>query len=229
MASSSTSAPALLGQAIPEKLTKANFQLWKAQILPVLRGAQLERYLDGTNPAPQKEIKTKVDDKEVDAPNPEYLRWYVTEQQVLGFILTSLSRDVLAQVSTLPTARQVWSTLEATYSSQSRARTVNTRIALATTRKGSMPVVEYLSKMKSLADDMAAAGKPIGDEELVSYVLAGLDADYEPCVSALVACVEPVSMADLYSQLMSFEYRQDLIHGGQSPSANVARRGRGGF
>jgi hypothetical protein len=52
-------------------------------------------------------------------------------------------------------------------------------MALATSRKGSSSAVEYVSKMKSLADDMASTGrKKLNDEELISYVLAGLDYEY---------------------------------------------------
>jgi histone deacetylase 1/2 len=81
----------------------------------------------------------------------------------------------MKQVSTCATATQLWKTLEEMGASQTRARNVNTRIALATTKKGSMTVDEYVGKMRSLADEMVAAGKPIDDEELVSYICTGLD------------------------------------------------------
>jgi hypothetical protein len=40
--------------------------------------------------------------------------------------------------------------------------------------------------MKSLADEMASVGKKLDDEELISYVLAGLDAEYNSVVSLLL-------------------------------------------
>jgi hypothetical protein len=49
-------------------------------------------------------------------------------------------------------------------------------MALATTQKGSFTTAEYIAKMKSLADEMASTGKKLDDEELTSYILAGLDA-----------------------------------------------------
>ena len=49
-------------------------------------------------------------------------------------------------------------------------RTVNTRIALATTKKGDLPIADYFAKMKSFGDEMLSAGKPLDDEELVSYI-----------------------------------------------------------
>lgn len=104
------------------------------------------------------------------------------------------------------------------------------RMALATAQKGSSSIAEFFSKMKSLADDMAAAGKKLEDEEVVSYILAGLDADFNPVVLAMVACVEPLSLGELYTQLVSWEQRMDLLHGGSGSSANSATRGGcGGF
>ena len=45
--------------------------------------------------------------------------------------------------------------------SQTRTRSVTTRIALTTTQKGSMSMSDYFGKMRSLADDMAAAGHQV--------------------------------------------------------------------
>jgi hypothetical protein len=45
-------------------------------------------------------------------------------------------------------------------------------MALATTSKGTSTISVYFANMKSLADEMAAAGCRLEDEELVSYVLA---------------------------------------------------------
>jgi hypothetical protein len=46
------------------------------------------------------------------------------------------------------------------FASQTRARTVNTQLALGTTRKGNLTVAEYFGKMKSLGDEMAAVTEP---------------------------------------------------------------------
>lgn len=41
-------------------------------------------------------------------------------------------------------------------------------------------MAEYFNKMKSLADEMAATGKPIEDEEIISHIFIGLDSEYNP-------------------------------------------------
>jgi hypothetical protein len=69
------------------------------------------------------------------------------------------------------TSAAAWSVLEEMFSSCIRAQMVNLRIALTTTKKGTAMMAEYFSKMKNHADDMAAIGQPLGDEEFIAYVL----------------------------------------------------------
>jgi alpha-L-fucosidase len=94
--SSSMSMAPLLGYVVAEKLTKMNYSLWKAQVHSILRGAQLQGYIDGSSVAPDKKIsiKTAGDKTEVtQVVNPEYVQWSTLEQQVLGFLLTSMTKD----------------------------------------------------------------------------------------------------------------------------------------
>lgn len=116
------------------------------------------------------------------------------------------------------------------FASQTRARVVHLRIALATTRKGNLSITDYYTKMKDFGDEMAAAGRPLDEGELVEYIIAGLSSEFESLVSALLTRVEPIGMEELYSQMLSFEARVDLAYGGSdNGSANWAGRGgRGG-
>ena len=68
------------------------------------------------------------------------------------------------------------------FASQTRARAINIRLALTTTQKGSLTISEYFSKMKALGND----GKPLEDEDMVAYILNGLDVEFNHVVSALV-------------------------------------------
>lgn len=105
-------------------------------------------------------------------------------------------------------------------------------MVLATASKGAPTINEYFSKMKGLADEMASAGHRFEDEELVSYILTRLDLEFNPVVSAVAARVEPISVDELYTQLVSFEQRMELHAGGSHSSANVASKGghgNGGF
>jgi uncharacterized membrane protein YgcG len=205
-------------------------------VLAVLHGAQLAGFLDGTNKPPAEKIQVKKQLEKAEeigeVPNPALEVWKAQEQQVLSYLLTSVSRDVLIQVVVLQSAIEGWKHIEGVFASQSRARVINTHMALATTQKGSSNVAEYISKMKTLADDMASIGKKLDDEEFDSYILTGLDSDYDSVVSSIAARTEPISFDELYSQLLAHENRLNHQNGGQGSSqssVNNASRGRGGF
>jgi hypothetical protein len=63
------------------------------------------------------------------------------------------------------------------------------------------------------------------EEDLVAFILNGLDDEYEPAISRLVTRVEPVTVAEFYSILLNYENRQNLLH---DAFANAANHGRGG-
>jgi hypothetical protein len=170
MAVSSTTMTTINPMPVSEKLMHDNHTLWKVHVLSVLRGALLLGFLDGRNPAPADKIKLKTqkdttEDLE-EVANPTFEVWKAKEQQVLSFLLTSVSRDVLVQVAPLSSASEVWKHIETSFGSQSHARVIHTRMTLATTQKGSSTIVEYFSKMKTLADEMASIGKKLDDKEL---------------------------------------------------------------
>ena len=86
-----------------EKLTKANFASWRAQVVSALNGYQLGKYiLPGAEP-PSKFLETKpgtqIDSKEPPAINPEYEIWIAKDQQVLNYLLSNMSKEILGQVN----------------------------------------------------------------------------------------------------------------------------------
>ena len=161
--------------------------------------------------------------------NPAYEEWFARDQQVLGFLFSALSKEVMVQVAAAKTAAQAWKMIQDTFVSHTRARVMNVRLALNTTKKESMTITEFYTKMTALGDELAAAGKPLDDAEMISYIVNGLDSDYNPLVSGIVARVDPITLSEFHSQLLSFDTRLEMQQGGSGSSVNSASRGgRGG-
>ena len=80
MASSSAAMTNPLTQAVTEKLGKGNFLMWKAQVVPVIRGALLEGFINGTSKAPEMELIVGTGDAAKKIPNDEYARWAAQDQ-----------------------------------------------------------------------------------------------------------------------------------------------------
>lgn len=79
------------------------------------------------------------------------------------------------------------------------------RTKLATTRKGDMSVVVYFAKMRGYVDEMAAAGKKLDDDDIITYILSGLDSNYNSFIENVSSKADPVSLSDVYAQLLSTE------------------------
>jgi hypothetical protein len=72
--------------------------------------------------------------------NPKYGPWIAKDQQVLSFLLTSLSKQILGQIpTTVKLAKEAWGAIEGMFASQSRARIISTRMALAMSTIGRPP------------------------------------------------------------------------------------------
>lgn len=215
---------------VSEKLTCANHPLWKAQVIFALKGAHLLNFISPSCKPPKQFVPPKegTDSKEPPVVNPEYETWVAKDRLVLNYLLTNMSKELLSQVNTETSAVKAWAAIEGLVATQSRAWNISTRMALAMTSKGSSTVSEYFTKMKGLADEMASAGRKLEDEALVSYILRGLDLEFDPIVSAVTTRVEPITVGELFTQLTSFEQRQEIKGGGNNNfqlSANLATKG----
>jgi hypothetical protein len=225
-----------LGESVSEKLTGENFMIWRAQVMPAIRGAQLVGYLDGSIKAPETDIISK-DDKgeEVQIPNPVYARWILQDQTVLGYLLRNMTREVLVQVAGLESAAEVWASVTEMFSAVSQSRIVQLQTALAKTQKENMTGKAYFGRIKALADEMGNAGQKLDEAQIISYILAGLDDQYDGFVvsiNPLLKTTTKVSISDLYSMFLPYEARlEGRISGnngnlgGNDLSANAASRG----
>jgi hypothetical protein len=149
-------------------------------------------------------------------------------------LINTLSKEVLTQVISKTTSHEAWSALENMFLSQSRSWINNLRIQLAKGSKGNLTVAAYFAKMTGFADELAAAGKPLAEYEVVSYILARLESDYNSLVAAIDAQKEEIALDDLYARLSNYDARNALlgeagITEGFKSSANAAARGHGNY
>jgi hypothetical protein len=183
-----------LAQIVTTKLNRENYVLWKTQIVPILRGALLMGFLDGTTPCPEKLIMETIEGAAVQKPNPEYLRWVQIDQSLLSGLLSTLTPDVLSSVTMLDTSRGVWTTLERLFSAATTSKVIQIRMQLTRLAKEESSAAAYFQKVKNLTDSMSAIGKPLGDEEIIAYLLSGLGEEYD----SIAARTIPPSLSEVY-------------------------------
>lgn len=159
-------APIPLHHAVTVRLKKTNYLIWRGQLLPHLRSNQLLGFLDGTISAPTKQIVSSSADGAQLVPNPEYVKWFNQDQQLLSGLLSrkfSLMSLILVHPKKPGTSCNVCSA--------PRARVVQIRVDLATAKKGDLSAGDYFSRIKGLVSELAAANSPISDDEVIVYLL----------------------------------------------------------
>ncbi|KAK1621085.1 hypothetical protein QYE76_026602 [Lolium multiflorum] len=203
----------------------------KTLVHPALRGAQVLELLDGTDVAPVKHLEVEDTDKNKQkVANPAYAAWVARDSTVLSWILNSLSPEILAHTIGVDSTAAVWEIITNLCGSRSRSRINQLRGALQSTKKLDMTASVFFAKMKAFASELAAAGKPVEEDEMVGYLVNGLDASYND-VAAAVNGNSDTTIDDLYDQIVAHDMRQEMLSDnvgnvGFTSSANAARRGQ---
>jgi hypothetical protein len=88
--------------------------------------------------------------------------------------------------------------------------------------QGSQNISDYLLNAKSWVDQLAAVGKAIDDEDLISYVVGGLNSSYHPFITSLSFATRdvPISFDAFQIELLNFEYLLESHVKSVPPEAN---------
>ncbi|KAM2234356.1 hypothetical protein EV2_013133 [Malus domestica] len=207
------------------KLDRTNYPLWLAQILPILKSRNLMGYVDGSIVCPPKHLPDAA------AVNPTYTTWVQHDQMILSWINGSLTPSVLSVVASKRSSHDTWEALEQRYASTSQNRILFLRNELMQTKKGDMSIADYLDRMNSITDNLALAGNPVNDDELVQIILNNLGPAYEMTVSDAQARDTPIAYPTLEALLLTTERRMAAQNAQPMEAAPVnafvTARGRG--
>jgi len=174
-------------------------------MVPFLECQNLFGYIDGTTPRPPQLLPDSTSGLLV--ANPSYHSWYHQDRMIFSAIISTLSVETLPYVIGLTTSREVWITLETLFSAQSQSRIMQLKQQVSNMKKGSQTISAYFQKAQGLSHLLVAVGKPIEASELVSHILAGLGAEYDPLVTSVTTRQDSISLNDLYGFMLSYELR----------------------
>jgi len=79
------------------------------------------------------------------------------------------------------------------------------RLELQSTKKGSLPMIDYIMKVKGVVDSLAAIGEPVSEQDQVMNLLGGLGSDYNAVVTAINIRDDKISVEAIHSMLLAFE------------------------
>ncbi|GAV73201.1 UBN2_3 domain-containing protein, partial [Cephalotus follicularis] len=154
-----------ISSLIPIKLNGSNFLLWKSLFEPILRAHKLMHYVEVSN----------VPHSPTD---PTYALWYEKDQMLLSWINATLSESALPYIVGVQSSKAAWNILHRHYASSTPSHIMALKQQLHSFKKGSQSMQLYLQQFKTIANQLAACGSPISDDDLVLFVLDGLSPTY---------------------------------------------------
>jgi hypothetical protein len=93
--------------------------------------------------------------------------------------------------------------LSGAFASTSIFRSSAIRQEMAKLKKGNKMINAYFHQMNALSGSLTSIGESLRDAEFVSYVLIGLDEDYDALYEVVTNRTTPIPIRDLFSQLQS--------------------------
>jgi hypothetical protein len=197
-----------MNQTLNIKLSNDNFTCWRTQIMAYIRGQDAYGFLDGTSRPPVQTISNTSTDAgaPVTMANLEFLTWCQRDQMILNMLISTLTEPLVVHAVGCATAHDLWATLVTMFASQERSRVMQIHYQLATPKEGNSSITEYKT-IKTMSDNLAAAGQHLNDFESVSHLLAGLESEYDPIVPSVTTHLDPLSLDELYGHLLAHEMR----------------------
>ncbi|RVX17039.1 Retrovirus-related Pol polyprotein from transposon RE1 [Vitis vinifera] len=194
-----------LNHALPIKLDRNNYILWKTQMENVVYANGFEEYIDGTKPCPPQELHTGE-------LNPDFVQWRRFDRMVLSWLYSTLTPDIMGQIVGFQTSHDAWMALHKIFSASSKARILQLRLEFQTAKKGADPMLEYILKIKTISNNLAAIGEPVKEIDHILQLLGGLGSEYNSIVASLTAREDDLSLHSVHSILLTHKQRLNHQH-----------------
>ena len=87
----------------------------------------------------------------------------------MSWLYASLSKDIMPQIVVYSTTVEIWNALNQIYYASSMARVIELHIKLQTLKKDGLLAGEYIQKLKSICNSLAAIGELVL-RKTISYI-----------------------------------------------------------
>ncbi|KAI0525208.1 hypothetical protein KFK09_004600 [Dendrobium nobile] len=168
----------------------------------LLRANGFEKFLDPLTPIPEE--RCKKSDNSI-ATNPKYTHWLLTDQNLAAALCSTISQTVLPYVIHLDSTSKIWATLETRFQATNRSKVIQLKNELHNISMKTSTMTQYLTEIKSIVDQIAAAGSVVDTEDVILYILNGLPPPYQAFKTAIRTMITPISLDNLYPLLLSEE------------------------
>ncbi|KAL6351271.1 hypothetical protein AAG906_035063 [Vitis piasezkii] len=140
-------------------------------MLNVIISSGLEDLIDDTRSCPEKNLHRSM------VVNLEDTLWQRQNRLLMGWIYSTLTESIMSQIIGITTAQSVWNSLERMSTAINRARLMELRFMLQTTKKGNMKMMDYILTIQGIIGNLAVIGRldqqnSINDNNLIQVKTA---------------------------------------------------------
>ncbi|KAL0406182.1 UNVERIFIED_CONTAM: hypothetical protein Slati_3932100 [Sesamum latifolium] len=147
----------------------------------------------------------------------EYDQWVRTDSLVLSWILNSISKDIVESFLYVDTARDLWLEIEERYEVSNGPLVYQLQREIASASQGSLSVLAYFAKLKTLLDELGCLLKPkvgavkeqetLQQKDHLMQLLMGLNDAFES-IQGKILMLEPLPTATKTYAMVLREERQ---------------------
>ncbi|KAI0519375.1 hypothetical protein KFK09_006821 [Dendrobium nobile] len=160
---------------VPTQLSTDNYPLWRSQIVKIFRANGFSSFLESPSSSPSEHI---LSSDGIQTPNPTYQSWILQDQNLAAALCSTITATVLPYILHLESTHAIWTSLELRFQCTNRSKVIQLKNELHHISMNSSTMTQYLTKIKSLVDQMASAGSTLDTEDVILYILNGLPAPY---------------------------------------------------
>ena len=111
----------------------------------------------------------------------------------------------MASLYGLDSSFLAWQSLAVRFASQLKSRISHLKRQLQNLQQGSLTCASYLTEAKFLADQLSAVGKPVDDDDLISFIIGGLNPTFTQFITSYSFHTREASM-------LFFDFRSELLN-----------------
>ncbi|KAG6763432.1 hypothetical protein POTOM_030847 [Populus tomentosa] len=208
-------------------LTESNYDVWSQIMEMQIAGREKLEYLV-SNTIPEKT-------------DPSYAKWYAENQKIKGWLLTSMSPEIMKRYLRLPTAHEIWNALAKAFydgADESQLFTLNQR-AFSTKQVG-RPISTYYGDLVEIFQELDHRDKIVmkDPDDVIAYkksverlrvhiFLNGLDEEFEQIRGEILRRDSALDLEETYAYVRRDSIRRNTLNGEPGhlePSAIIARR-----
>ncbi|KAI0522396.1 hypothetical protein KFK09_004775 [Dendrobium nobile] len=201
-----------LKNLVPTQLTADNYTIWRLQLFQHFTANGFAGHLTGSSVCPSNPT------------DPNFSGWNLIDKNLISALLSTISTSISPYVISSSTAHEAWITLEKRLQSASRSRVIQLKNELHQVQMKESSMQQYLAKIKSIVDTIAASGSNVDQEDIIIYILNGLPAAYNSFKTSFRTSMLPIDLDTLYSLMCSEEIHVQREAGkdGNTPSDPTA-------